>query len=140
MRRVFVISGSRVAESAGMLADLRAMPVGLRVFLIYGFTLLALIGVTLPAVVATAATMPISPLGLLWMLLLAYLIFTLTLVFGRKRAGYGFSIGLATLTLPLVPLLALIAGIPGVLVGLGIAVILALSLTRPAVRAWFVEP
>ena len=123
-----------------MLAHLRAMPLGLRVFLVYGFLLLCFLGLTMPLIVAQANTMPISPLGVLWMLLLAYLIFTLTLVLQRKQAGYGFSIGLATLSLPLIPLATVIAGLVGAVVAAGLAVVLALALRRPAVRAWFVEP
>ena len=54
-------------------------------------------GLTLPLVVQQAVEAPISPLGLLWMLLLAYLVFTLTLILQRKQAAGCFSLGLATL-------------------------------------------
>ena len=41
------------------------------------------------------------------MVLLAYTIFTTTLVLQRKQAARGLALGLASLTIPLVPLLAL---------------------------------
>lgn len=116
------------------------MPNGLRVFLVLAFLLLASLGLTLPLVVAQAVDAPITGLGLLWMLLLAYVIFTLTLVLQRKQAAYGLSLGLATLSLPAIPLLGLIAGLTGALFGLALAGLLFLALTRSNVRAWFVEP
>ena len=116
------------------------MPNGVRVFLVYAFALLVLVGLTLPVVVDQAIEAPVSPLGLLWMLLLAYLIFTITLVIQRKQAAYSLSIGLASLTLPLVLLLGQFAGIPGALFALALAAILFVSLRRPAAKAWFVEP
>jgi len=123
-----------------MLDRLRQMPNGVRVLLAYGFLLLALIALTLPLVVEQAVEAPVSPLGLLWMLLLAYLIFTLTLILQRKQAGWGLSIGLATLSLPLIALLYGWAGLAGALLGLGLAAVLFVSLRRRAVREWFSEP
>ena len=123
-----------------MLRAWRAMPNGVRIFLVYAFTLLGLVGLTLPVVVNEAVEAPISPIGLLWMLLLAYLIFTITLVLQRKQAAYVLSIGLASLTVPLVLLLGMFAGIPGAAFALVLAVILFVSLRRPSVRGWFVEP
>lgn len=116
------------------------MPNGVRVVLAYGFLLLGLVALTLPLVVEQAVEAPVSPLGLLWMLLLAYLIFTLTLILQRKQAGWGFSIGLATLSLPLIAVLYGWAGVAGALFGLGLAALLFLSLRRSAVRQWFSEP
>jgi hypothetical protein len=127
-------------ESALMLERLRQMPNGVRVVLAYGFLLLGLVALTLPLVVEQAVEAPVSPLGLLWMLLLAYLIFTLTLILQRKQAGWGFSIGLATLSLPLIAVLYGWAGVAGALLGLALAAILFLSLRRSAVRQWFSEP
>ena len=129
-----------MSESAPMLAAWRGMPIGVRVFLIYAFALLALLGLTLPVVVDQAVEVPISPIGLHWMLLLAYLIFTLTLALQRKQAAYPLALGLASLTLPLILLLGQFAGIPGAAFALAIAIILFVSLRRPAARAWFVEP
>ncbi len=50
-----------------------------------------------------AVETPISAIGLLWMLLLAYLIFTLTLILQRKQAARMLSFGLVTLSVPLAP-------------------------------------
>lgn len=116
------------------------MPHGVIVLLGYGFALLAVLALTLPLVVEEAVLAPISPLGLIWMLLLAYLIFTLTLILQRKQAAWGLSLGLATLSLPLVLVLFVWAQVPGALAGLLIALLLFYSLRRPSVRAWFSEP
>lgn len=115
------------------------MPNGVRILLLYGFALLALVALTLPLVVEQAVEAPVSPLGLLWMLLLAYLIFTLTLILQRKQAGWGLSVGLATLSLPLVAVLFLWAGAIGGLIGLVVAAVLFLALRGRAVREWFSE-
>ena len=124
-----------------MLRLWREMPLGVRVFLAYAFLVLAFVGVTLPLVVAQAVSAPISPLGIVWMALLAYLIFTMTLVLQRKEAAYPLSLGLATLTLPLIPMLYLSpSGIPGALVAVVVAVLVFGSLRRPGVRSWFNEP
>ncbi len=117
------------------------MPAGVLVFLAYGLLLLAFVGLTTPIIVSQAVEAPISPIGLVWMLLLAYLIFTLTLVLQRKQAAYPLAIGLATLSLPIVPLLYLSpAGLPGALLGGFVAVAVFWALRRPGVRSWFNEP
>lgn len=121
------------------MSHLRAMPNGVRILLAYGLTMLAVLALTLPLILAQAVEAPISPLGLLWMLLLAYLIFTLTLILQRKQAAWGLSIGLASLSLPLIPILFLWAGALGALVGLLLSAVLFLALRRPAVRSWFIE-
>jgi hypothetical protein len=122
-----------------MVQVLRQMPAGVRVFMLYALLILAFLGLTLPLVVDQAVEAPVTLIGLVWMALLAYLIFTLTLVLQRKQAAYGLSIGLATLTLPLVPLLGLGAGVPGALFALALVVLVFGSLRRPAARAWFSE-
>jgi len=123
-----------------MVQQLRIMPRGVRVFLVYGFAVLALVGLTLPLVVAEAVEAPVSPLGIVDMLLLAYLIFTLTLVLQRKQAGYGLALGLASLSVPLVAIMYLAAGTIGALIALVVAVVVIWSLRRPASRGWFIEP
>jgi hypothetical protein len=123
-----------------MLHQLRAMPLGVRVFLAYGFVVLAAIGLTLPLVVAQAVEAPVSLAGLVDMLLLAYLVFTLTLVLQRKRAGYALALGLATLSLPLVPILYLSpAGLPGAALALLVALVVIGTLRRSSTKSWFVE-
>jgi hypothetical protein len=71
--------------------------------------------------------------------LLAYLIFTITLVLQRKQAAFLLSLGLASLTIPLVALLAVYAGLPGAIFALVLAIILFRGLLRPASRGWFTE-
>lgn len=123
-----------------MLATLRAMPRGVLAFLAYALALLAFLGLTLPLVVAEAVQAPVSGIGLLWMLLLAYLIFTLTLVLQRKQVAWRLALGLASLTVPLVPLLGFFAGAIGAVFALALTVGLFHALLRPGARAWFTEP
>ena len=115
------------------------MPGGVRVFMVYAFLVLAFLGLTLPLVVDQAVEAPVSGIGILWMLLLAYLIFTMTLVLQRKQAAWMLALGLSSLTIPLVVLLGVYAGIPGALFALALAAILFRGLTRPSARRWFSE-
>ncbi|MGI8929310.1 MAG: hypothetical protein ACR2H0_07600 [Candidatus Limnocylindrales bacterium] len=116
------------------------MPTGVRLLLAFGFVLLAFVGLTLPLVIDLAVEAPVSPLGLLWMLLLAYLVFTLTLILQRKQAAWLLSIGLASLSVPLAVILYSWAGAIGLLGGLALAVLLFLALRGPQARAWFSQP
>lgn len=123
-----------------MLQQLRAMPVGVRIFLLYGCAVLALLGLTMPLVIDQAVEAPVSPLGIVYMLLLAYSIFTITLVLQRKQAAYPLALGLATLSLTLVPIVLLSpAGFPGAIVALVLAVVIIGGLRRRSTRGWFVE-
>ncbi len=85
----------------------REMPGGIRLFLVYASLILAGIGLSLRYVIDQAISAPVSLTGVVVMVLLAYTIFTMTLVLQRKQAGRGLALGLATLTVPLIPLLAL---------------------------------
>jgi hypothetical protein len=123
-----------------MVRDSRRPPPGVLVVLVFGFVLLAGLGLTLPLVVGEAVESPVSPLGLLWMLLLAYLIFTLTLILQRKQAAWMLSIGLATLTVPLAIVMYWWASLIGGLVGILLVVVVFASLRGSAVRGWFSEP
>ncbi len=116
------------------------MPPGIRIFLGYAFLILGGLGLSLRWVVDQAISAPISPVGIVAMVLLAYTIFTTTLVLQRKEASRGLALALSTLTLPAVPL-ALLAAQPlfAVLVAI-LAVLLFFGLTRPDVRAWLNEP
>jgi len=118
----------------------RTMPPGVRVVLGFGFLLLAGLGLTLPLVVKEAVEAPVSPLGLLYMLLLAYLVFTLTLILQRKQAAWMLSLGLASLSLPLAVGLFSLAGTLGLAAGILLAVLLFWSLRGQRARAWFSEP
>lgn len=123
-----------------MLALLRQMPPGVMVFLAYAFVVLAVLGLSMPLVIAQAVEAPISFIGLVWMLLLAYLIFTMTLVLQRKQAAYGLALGLATLCIPLAPVLFLSpAGVIGAIIALLVFAVVLWSLRLPRSRTWFVE-
>jgi len=130
-----------MAQSGAMLQLVRQMPPGVLVLLGYGFLVLAFLGLTMPLVVDQAIEAPLSFVGLVWMLILAYLIFTMTLVLQRKQAAYVLSLGLASLSLPLIPIMLLSpSGWIGALVAMAVFVVVAWSLRRPRSRAWFREP
>jgi len=116
-----------------------AMPLGVKVFLAYAFVILAGIGLSLRWVVDQAISAPISPIGIVWMILLAYTIFTATLTLQRKEAAYNLALGLASLTVPAIPLLVLAGLWPYAIPVAIVAVILFRTLTRPPVRAWLNE-
>ena len=123
-----------------MLAQLRAMPGGVRIFLGYAFLILGLIGLSLRWVVDQAISAPVSLPGVVVMVLLAYTIFTTTLVLQRKEASRTLALGLSTLTIPAIPLL-LLAGQPiAALIVILLAAILFFGLTRPEVRGWLDQP
>jgi hypothetical protein len=123
-----------------MLSQLRAMPPGIRIFLGYAFLILGAIGLSMRWVVDQAISVPISPIGVVAMVLLAYTIFTTTLVLQRKEASRVLALGLATLTVPAIPLLLLAAQpLFAIIVGL-FAGLLFFGLTRPEIRDWLNEP
>jgi len=123
-----------------MLEQLRAMPGGVRIFLGYAFLVLGLIGLSLRWVVDQAISAPVSLPGVVVMILLAYTIFTTTLVIQRKEASRTLALGLSTLTLPAVPLLLLAAQPLAAIVVAALAGLLFFGLTRPEVRTWLSEP
>lgn len=123
-----------------VIASVRAMPGGIRLFLIYAFLILTGLGLSLRFVVDQAIAAPVSPLGVIVMVLLAYTIFTTTLVLQRKQAARGLAIGLASLTVPAVLLLATTpvpVAAPIFVAVLG--VLLFRGLLRPEVRAYLNE-
>jgi hypothetical protein len=123
-----------------VLQQLRAMPAGVRIFLGYAFLILGLLGLSLRWVVDQAISAPISPVGVVAMVLLAYTIFTTTLVIQRKQASRGLALGLSTLTIPAVPLALLAAQPIGALIAALLGALLFFGLTRPEVRTWLSEP
>ena len=131
-----------VAQSAPMLQSIRQMPPGVLVFLGYSFLILAFLGLTMPLIIDEAVEAPVSPIGIVWMALLAYLIFTMTLVLQRKQAAYGLSLGLTSLVLPLAAILLFSpqGGTIGALIALSVFLVVVWSLRRPRSREWFVEP
>ena len=123
-----------------MLTQLRAMPPGIRIFLGYAFLVLGAIGLSMRWVVDQAISVPISPIGVVAMVLLAYTIFTTTLVLQRKEASRVLALGLATLTVPAIPLLLLAAQPLFAIVVAVLAGLLFFGLTRPEIRDWLNEP
>ena len=116
------------------------MPGGIRLFLLYALLLLAGIGISLRTVVDLAISAPISLEGGIVMILLAYTIFTTTLVLQRKQAARGLALGLASLTLPLIPLLALSQLLIEAVFVAALAALLFRGLLRPEVRTYLNEP
>ena len=116
------------------------MPPAIVLFLAYAFVILAGIGISLRYVVDLAIGAPISGVGAVVMILLAYTIFTTTLVLQRKEASRGLALGLASLTLPLAPYL-LLTGLPiqAAFVG-ALAYFLFRGLRSQRVREYLSEP
>jgi hypothetical protein len=123
-----------------MLSTVRAMPGGIRLFLVYAFLILGAIGVSLPRVVDLAIGVPVSFEGLVAMILLAYTIFTTTLVLQRKEAARVLALGLASLTLPAIPLLLLGGLVIQTIFVAAFAGLLFRGLLGSATRAWLTEP
>jgi hypothetical protein len=127
-------------DARPMLDRIRAMPGGIRLFLVYALLILAGIGISLRSVVDTAISTPVSLEGVVVMVLLAYTIFTTTLVLQRKQAARGLALGLASLTIPLVPLLALSRLIVEAIFIAALGLLLFRGLLRPEVRTYLNEP
>ena len=116
------------------------MPWGIALFLVYGLLILAAVGLALGPVVERAILIPITFEGVVLMALLAYTIFTVTLVIQRKEAARPLALGLLSLAVPAVPLAVLngqliIAGIV-----IAIAALLYRGLRAPAAVAWLDQP
>jgi uncharacterized protein (DUF2062 family) len=116
------------------------MPPGIRIFLGYAFLILGLIGLALRTVVDLAIAAPISFPGVVVMVLLAYTIFTTTLVLQRKEASRVLALILSTLTIPAIPLLLLAGLLIPAIVMAAFAAVLFYGLTRPEVRRYLSEP
>ncbi len=116
------------------------MPWGVGLFLVYALAILAGIGLSLGFVVDQAQIVPVTPLGLLVMALLAYTIFTVTVVLQRKIAARNLALGLATLALPGIPLAFLAGGVIAALIVAGLAAVLIQGIRGPAVAAWLDQP
>jgi hypothetical protein len=116
------------------------MPGGIRLFLVYALAILAGIGLSLRFVVDQAIAAPVSLTGVVVMVLLAYTIFTTTLVLQRKQAGRGLALGLASLTIPLIPLLLFSQLVVEAIFIAALALLLFRGLLRPEVRTYLNEP
>ena len=124
----------------GRMDSVRRMPWGIGVFLAYALLIVAGIGLSLGYVVDLALEVPITPLGLVVMALLAYTIFTITMVLQRKEAARGLAIGLTTLAVPAVPLAILANQLIGAIVIGAFAVVLYRGLRSPAAGEWLNQP
>jgi hypothetical protein len=122
-----------------MIERIREMPGGIRLFLAYAFLILAGIGLSLRFVIDQAISAPVSLPGVVVMVLLAYTIFTTTLVIQRKQAARNLALGLASLTVPLIPLLLLSGLIPQTIFVTALAILLFRGLLRPEVQAYLSE-
>lgn len=126
-----------------VMVSLRGLPWGIGLFLVYALLILAGAALALGPVVERAVLIPITFEGIVLMALLAYTIFTTTLVLQRKEAARGLALGLATLTVPAIPLALLAGGQLGII---GAAVIAAFAvalyggLRSSAARAWLNQP
>ena len=119
---------------------IRSMPAGIRLFLLYAVVILIGIGLSLRFVVDQAIAAPVSLPGIVVMVLLAYTIFTTTLVLQRKQAAFGLAVGLASLTIPLVLLLATSPVHPALPVfTAAFGLLLFRGLLRPEVRTYLSE-
>jgi O-antigen ligase len=115
------------------------MPGGIRLFLVYAFVILALIGLSLRFVVDLAIGAPVSGPGVVVMVLLAYTVFTTTMVIRRKQAARGLALGLASRAVPLIPYLLLVGLIPHTVFVLVLAILLFRGLLGDDARAWLNE-
>ncbi len=129
-----------IGQNQSMQTSIRGMPWAIRLFLGYAFLILAGIGLSLRYVVDLAIAAPVSLIGVVVMILLAYTIFTTTLVLQRKAASRMLAIGLASLTIPTI-VWALSLGLLPIAVFLGaLAALLIRGLRSPAAAAWLIEP
>lgn len=120
--------------------SVKGMPWGVWLFLAYALAILVGVGLALGPVVDQAVLIPITLLGAVMMALLAYTIFTITLVLQRKAAARGLALGLVSLTVPAIPL-ALLWGflVPAVMVA-ALGVLLYRGLRAPGALAWLDQP
>jgi hypothetical protein len=116
--------------------SVRGMPWGVALFLVYAFLVLAGVGLSLGRVVEQAVQVPITFQGAVLMALLAYTIFTTTLVLQRKEAARNLSLGLVSLAVPAVPLALLIGQPVWAALILAFALLLVRGLRGAGARAW----
>jgi hypothetical protein len=123
-----------------VMVSVRGMPWPIGLFLGYAFLILIGVGLSLGFVVDTALEVPITLLGLVMMALLAYTIFTITLVLQRKAAARSLAVGLTTLVVPAIPLAILAGQLVLALFAVALALLLYRGLRSPASGAWLDQP
>ena len=124
-----------------MWETIKSMPPGVLMFMGYALLVLSVLGVFMRFIIDLAVESPISFPGLVWMALLAYLVFTMTLVLQKKQAAFGLALGLTSLMLPLAAIMLLAPG--GFVISIlavALFIIVVLALRRPRSREWFSEP
>jgi hypothetical protein len=134
--------------------DGRPMPLAVRLWFAWAFTLLAITGLLLGRVVEFidfSERAPFSLLGIFVMIELAAVLFGITVALQRKRIAHRFALGIALLPVPI------LAGLPPVLldmppeavdgwyllmvpIGLLISAVLIFGLLREGSRQYFSEP
>ena len=120
--------------------SMRGIPWGVGLFLAYAFVILAGVGLSLGPVVEQAVLIPITPQGVVLMALLAYTIFTITLVLQRKAAARGLAFGLTSLAVPAIPLAMLYGQFILAIVLAALALLLVRGLRAPTAAAWLDQP
>jgi hypothetical protein len=126
----------RATATMAPMQSVRGMPWGVALFLVYSTLILVGVGVSLGSVVDQAIIVPITLQGAVLMALLAYTIFTMTLVLQRKAAARGLALGLATLAVPAVPLALLAGQVIGAVVIVVAAILVVYGLRAPNAVAW----
>lgn len=112
------------------------MPWGVGLFLGYAFLILAGAALALGPVVERAVLIPITFEGIVLMALLAYAIFTITLVLQRKAAARGLTLGLVSLIVPAIPLALLWGQVIVAVFVAALGLLLYRGLRAPAAQAW----
>lgn len=120
----------------GDMHSIRGMPWGIALFLLVAFLVLTGVGLALGPVVDQAILVPITLTGAVLMALLAYTIFTITLVIQRKTAARPLAFGLTTLAVPAIPLALLAGQVIGALLIAALAALVVVGLRAPAAVAW----
>jgi len=118
---------------------IRGIPWGIVLFLAYALLILVGIALSLRTVIDQAINAPVSFVGVVVMALLAYTIFTITLVVQRKAAARGFALGLSTLTVPPIALALLDDQLIVALFLLVLGVLLVRGLRDRKVSHWLNE-
>jgi hypothetical protein len=116
------------------------MPWSVALFLGYAFVILAGIGLSMGYIIDLATTMAVSLPGVVDMVLLAYTIFTITLVLQRKAAARGLALGLSSLVLPVLLFAALASQLIVALFLAALVALLVRGLRSAPARAWLSEP
>ena len=119
-----------------MTSSIRRIPWGILLFLVYAGLILVAIALSLRTVIDQAIDTPVSFIGVVVMALLAYTIFTITLVVQRKAAARGFALGLSTLTVPPIALTLIGGQFVVSLFFAALGILLVRGLLDPRVAGW----